>query len=65
MADDAQRSYYAAARVQRRTNTMMFVIQQYANISTAYITRSDLDLVSRIDAPNHGVPGATVPEEPE
>jgi len=44
---------------------MMFVIQQYANISTAYITRSDLDLVSRIDAPNHGVPGATVPEEPE
>jgi hypothetical protein len=32
---------------------MKFIIQQYANISTAYITESDLDLVSCIDAPNH------------
>lgn len=32
---------------------MKFAIQQYANISTAYITESDLDLVSCVDAPNH------------
>ncbi len=32
---------------------MKFVIQQYAYISTACITESDLDLVSCDDAPNH------------
>jgi hypothetical protein len=33
--------------------TMKFAIQRYAYISTAYITESDLDLVSCVDAPNH------------
>lgn len=32
---------------------MKFAIQHYANISTVYITESDLNLVSCVDAPNH------------
>ena len=32
---------------------MKFQTQQYAHISTAYLTESDLDLISRTDAPNH------------